>query len=285
MAQDSGNVRSRKGHSIFDFFISKFKQLWKSGVGAHLDLDSHAGQAWVGLCVRLGHLPEPELQPTNSLKRRQKTRNGPSRQRRRARRAAEKQEVEEIIEHSQDTEESIAVEAPDIESDIVENSVTLGDEAIEVDLESSAEKADPPEEGIIEQVSSESDQTAVIKETAENEVVAVRTESELVSIYATAVVEDSPYATLANEELESLYRFIASKEHLVKNIADAQACHLSSREFRNFKYKHTVEVKIIVKTANLWEGARKYIWRHLGSENTWTRGNGSKISLVKIHQK
>ena len=66
-----------------------------------------------GLCVRLGHLPEPELQPINSLKRREKKRDGPSRQRRRARRAAEKQQVKEIIEHSQDTEESIAVEAPE----------------------------------------------------------------------------------------------------------------------------------------------------------------------------
>ena len=113
----------------------------------------------------------------------------------------------EIIEHSQDIEEFIAVEAPDIESDIVENSVTLGDEAIEVDLESSAEKADPPEEEIIEQVLSESDKTAAIKETAENEVVAVRTESELVSIYATAVIEDSPYATYPEhiDTLESEY--------------------------------------------------------------------------------
>ena len=42
-----------------DFFIPKFKQLWKLGLGAHLDVDSHAGQAWVGLRVRLGHPPGP----------------------------------------------------------------------------------------------------------------------------------------------------------------------------------------------------------------------------------
>ena len=35
-------------------FISKFHQLWKAGVTAHLNLDTHAGQAWVGLRVQLG---------------------------------------------------------------------------------------------------------------------------------------------------------------------------------------------------------------------------------------
>ena len=104
---------------------------------------------------------------------------------------------------------------------------------------------------------------------------------EFVTIEATAVIEDSQNVTIENDELESIYRYIASKEHLIKNIADAQANHLSSREFRNFKYKHTVGVKIIVKTANLLEGPRSYIWRHLGGDNTWTLGNGT---LVKKHQ-
>jgi hypothetical protein len=107
---------------------------------------------------------------------------------------------------------------------------------------------------------------------------------EFVVIEATAIVETSPNETLANDELESIYRYIASKAHLIKNIAGAKAQYLSSREFRHLKYKHTVGVKIIVKTANLWEGARSYIWRHLGGDNTWTRGNGTRITLVKIHQ-
>ena len=107
---------------------------------------------------------------------------------------------------------------------------------------------------------------------------------EIVTIKATAIIEDSPNVTLASDEIESIYRFIASKDHLIKNIADAQVTHLSSREFRNQKYKHTVGVRIIVKTGNLWEGARSYIWRHLGGDNAWTRGDGTRITLVKIHQ-
>ena len=40
-----------------DSFIQKFHQLWSPGVSAHLDLDTHAGEAWVGLRVQLGHGP------------------------------------------------------------------------------------------------------------------------------------------------------------------------------------------------------------------------------------
>ena len=43
-------------------FISKFHQLWEAGVTAHLDLDTHAGQAWVGLRVQLGQSPGPGYQ-------------------------------------------------------------------------------------------------------------------------------------------------------------------------------------------------------------------------------
>ena len=37
--------------SEIDSFVKKFKNLWKAGYSAHLDLDTHSGQAWVGLRV------------------------------------------------------------------------------------------------------------------------------------------------------------------------------------------------------------------------------------------
>ena len=40
-----------------DSFVAKFHQLWKAGVAAHLDLDTQAGYAWVGLHVQLGQAP------------------------------------------------------------------------------------------------------------------------------------------------------------------------------------------------------------------------------------
>ena len=42
-----------------DTFVKKFPQLWNDGVTAHLDLDTHAGDAWVGFRVRLGPVPVP----------------------------------------------------------------------------------------------------------------------------------------------------------------------------------------------------------------------------------
>ena len=62
----------------FDSFVQKFCQLWEAGLTAHLDADTHAGKAWVGIRVQLGHVPGPVLQHSN--------RRGPSYQRRRERR-------------------------------------------------------------------------------------------------------------------------------------------------------------------------------------------------------
>ena len=40
-----------------DSFFIKFKQLWRDGLDAHLDLETHAGNACVGLILNLGHHP------------------------------------------------------------------------------------------------------------------------------------------------------------------------------------------------------------------------------------
>jgi hypothetical protein len=67
-----------------DTFVKKFYQLWSAGRTAHLDVDTHAGKAWVGLRVQLGHAPGPLHHQHHP----QKKTVSPSQQRRRARRAA-----------------------------------------------------------------------------------------------------------------------------------------------------------------------------------------------------
>ena len=52
-------------------FITKFHQLCKAGATAHLDLDTHAGQAWVGLRVQLGQPGQPHQYPPQSPTHRQ----------------------------------------------------------------------------------------------------------------------------------------------------------------------------------------------------------------------
>ena len=105
-----------------DTFVKKFHQLWNDGVTAHLDLDTHAGDAWVGLRVRLGQVPGPLHYQVHPFHQEVPRKESPSRQRRRARRAAAKQanvekatdtEAEEANEVAKETtsEQTVAVDA------------------------------------------------------------------------------------------------------------------------------------------------------------------------------
>ena len=63
--------------SELDTFIFKFKQLWRNGLSAHLDLETSAGKAWVGMRLDLGDAPGPQhVQDVNH----QKSRNSPAKE-------------------------------------------------------------------------------------------------------------------------------------------------------------------------------------------------------------
>ena len=105
-----------------DTFLHKFHQLWGAGHSARLNLETHAGKAWVGLSVQLGHAPghlhhqHHPLFPQSNNKQ-----DSSSRQRRRARRAAARKEnaeraskeaveeaaVHKIIDETRSTEENV----------------------------------------------------------------------------------------------------------------------------------------------------------------------------------
>ena len=105
----------------------------------------------------------------------------------------------------------------------------------------------------------------------------------VVIVHAIAVLDDSPNDTLTDEEFRSLTKILRNKDHLINNIANIEYSHLSTKELRG-KFKHTVGLVIFVKTCNLWEGARNYLWKHIGRD-TWTLRNGTEINIVRIHQK
>ena len=85
-----------------DSFVQKFHQLWKAGLNAHLDLDTHAGIAWVGLRVQLGHVPGPLHHQAP-----QKNQDSPSRQRRRDRRAAARNSKAEEAEQTETVDDEV----------------------------------------------------------------------------------------------------------------------------------------------------------------------------------
>ena len=76
-----------------DTFVRKFHQLWNDGLTAHLDLDTHAGNAWVGLRVQLGQVPGPPHQQAQPVPQQVHRKfESLSRQRRRAKREAARAE-------------------------------------------------------------------------------------------------------------------------------------------------------------------------------------------------
>jgi hypothetical protein len=104
-----------------DTFVRKFHQLWNDGLTAHLDLDTHAGNAWVGLGVQLGQVPGPphqQVQPSHQHVNRKF--ESLSHQWRRARRAAARAEnttnteAVEAVERENETEAADA-KVPDVE--------------------------------------------------------------------------------------------------------------------------------------------------------------------------
>ena len=94
-------------------FLLKFHQLRKSGVTAHLDVDTYAGQAWVGLRVMLGpiqHQPAQRHRSPSYFRRQER--------RRAARQSSEESDRNKVVaeEVATDTKEKSAAEATTIEN-------------------------------------------------------------------------------------------------------------------------------------------------------------------------
>ena len=103
-------------------------------------------------------------------------------------------------------------------------------------------------------------------------------------IHATATIDSSPFQQFAQEEWESIFRFVRHKDHLQKNVINMKFVRLTSRLSDLTGFKHVVELQLFVKTDALWETPRSYLWKHVG-QDSWSRSNGSVITLARIHQK
>ena len=95
-----------------DSFVTKFKDLWRSGHHAKLTVTTHAGKAWVNLNAGLGRLPMPD----NGNPGQGDQQKGNTRQRRHERRAAERVVAAEQVAASTDLS-TIAEEANESESE------------------------------------------------------------------------------------------------------------------------------------------------------------------------
>ena len=78
------NSHNAYHNTEFDSFIGKFYHLWRAGTTVNLNLECHAGEAWVTLRAHLGHPPEQKHRNAHP----QPPHRSPSYQRRQARRQA-----------------------------------------------------------------------------------------------------------------------------------------------------------------------------------------------------
>ena len=291
-----------------DNFVFKFKNLWNAGIEANLSVNTRDGQAWVQLQVGLGRpldLPQPYHQHEDGYCG---ARSGTSRHRRRIRReadrerakqavppTAEKNATENDVEQVNDISKkdvSVAEEATnngdetfrdETHSESENTNVVIDNEAVKNGEQTMAEGTnDEKAENVDENV-----KAADANETLGNQIDVISEKKDatggMKEILALAILGNSPNDTFVQDEIESLYRFITSKDHLQRNIKNIKMNYLSTKYIRN-SFEHLVEVKLIVNTDQLWESPRNYIWKHLGNDSVWTRGNGTEIRLTRIHQ-
>ena len=290
-----------------DSFISKFKHLLSAGLNATLKLDACNGCAHVTLSTDLTSSSlGPSLVTEQCTSRKAYSSlirsRGPSYNRRQIRRR--KAETDNNVDKCSVTDDSTAEQAVEIERSDVDSQATVKVEENSTKVRNPADQADmnlmddgdshDNSDVVISDVLSVNTEEVIVKkeqneETSTqcvNDTTAAQkdfTDDQIVVVHATGVVENSPYSKFDGEEWVSMLRFIGSKDHLKKNIVDVRKCH--SKSIANGdKFKHVVGLEIIVNAKALWETPRSYLFRHVG-QDIWERGNGSSITLTKIHQK
>ena len=276
--------------------LNEFVKVWGSGGQANLNLECKDGLACIKLKFDLGHpgqphIPRPQyLHPAYQTKPR---RYGPSRQRKNLERAKAHHDAKSVAASATDnssTDDSsatspVTVTAPEAPTSSKTPSPCTA--AASTPAPAATEEQQSHETAPSNSTSSlPAAATAAVSLTPTEAASASSTPSpsqpSTVPVYCIAVLENCPDEKLSQEYEDSLRRYLASEEHLSRNILSAQFVHETTRSLRN-SFTHTVAVLLQVKTERLWESAASYIRKHLGASNEWSRGNGTVIKLSRIH--
>ena len=84
-------------------------------------------------------------------------------------------------------------------------------------------------------------------------------------VYITASLKNSPHCRVDTSCQNSIFKILDSKEHLLRNIMKGKVEDIRATGSNDGKSEHEVSMSIHVRTENLWEPARTYIWKHLGN--------------------
>ena len=290
-------------------FVEQFRNLWSLGYDAHLDAHTHAGEAWVNIRVRLG---QAQINPTNYSSR-NRSNNGPARQRRRSRRSAERAAKaanissrdldstftnaekafadENIIEPVKNINKSEIETTEKVETVVDEEKVVRedlekhGTEEVEIVVDNEdIEKLDT--EKVENVVTNDEENEKVTKEedpTLDQEPVKDLAISSEVVVFATVVIEDSCKKVLEQADFIAIQELTFRENHLKENIKKLEFGQYSTKELRK-GFKHSFQLIFTVGTANLWESPRGYIWKFFGRDE-WKKKDGSRVTFNRIHSK
>ena len=293
--------------SELDTFVQKFKQLWKGGRDAHLDVESKAGKAWVSIRLCLEEEPGPLHLPckhpktfSSSRENRRKRRQAAREEYSRVESATEKvAAVPDIIEEKADAADAVT---ENTEIDQEQQELHVAEKAEEEKLVPNCEAAEEASDEV-EDTKSERDDCADIVETEETIVNGIQkavdenkanqsdTESKpgpirsfIETVFATAVIGKADAKQITNDHLNALLSIIKSKEHLTRNIVSVNFGSVQTYQLRCGEFEHLVQIMMDVNTANLWESSRSYLFHHLGRD-TWDLRDGTEVNFKRIHQK
>ena len=308
-------------HVEIDSFLTKFKLLCSAGYSATLNLESNHGRASVTLKVDIGIVSPPSPRSSNlkgayrspaytrRAERRQLSRHVgsfTSGQAEQVNRTNVCDETEKpLIMNEKDIQVSDLIEAakPEAanEAKVVTEISMVGDEVFTQEdtvqrastsdsfSEASAEsienhgiKADNPH---LVLVSSEKQETVdKVDYVAPSIDSSSLSDPSVTLVYMTALLENCPYGSVEDGVLNNIFEILSSKEQVKQNICKINVGNIFNQQSRNFKFNHRVEIILHVKTSNLREMAKRYIWRHIGTSR-WNLNDGTRVSFTKIHQK
>ena len=110
-------------------------------------------------------------------------------------------------------------------------------------------------------------------------------DNDFVMVYATASLKNAPFSRVEDDILSSISEIVNCKDHLRRNIRKIDFTNIRNRPMRgSSRFMHEVDIVLHVNKCNLWESARSYLWKNLGS-SSWTLHDGTEIALLRIHQK
>ena len=296
--------------SELDSFLGKFKQLCLAGISATLNVDCQHGKTLIDLKAELTFKPAQNFvneKPRNPAYYRRKSRRLTSRltdgfKSNEAEIVSSGDEKVDVTKEEDDKVDVIKVDAKATEVEKVDTLLLMKDDCQDNLVTPSNVNGN---KNVSNELSTEDlcdtlsiDNQIITSENCESSVKVgseslekddmvkeYMSESDIVCVHAIASLQNSSHNIVDDVTLGSILEIVSNKEHLRRNIHEVNVGNIRNRQmYRSTKFEHEVELSVQVKKNDLWESARSYLWKNLGT-SIWTLHDGTQVSFRRSHQK